>query len=82
MLEALFDDDERTISSSLINLCYYNPECYKDKFKSAAGDSGLNFSSQISAIETTNMSIDVGVNLSQSLILFKILRRKIGTKFV
>ena len=37
--------------SSTINLCRHLAENYEDEFKAAAGDSGLTFSGQISAIE-------------------------------
>ena len=43
MLEALSDNVEEIISSSLINLCHYIAEYYEDKFVPAAGDSGLTF---------------------------------------
>ena len=41
MLEVLSDNIECTISSNLINVCYYIAEYYEDEFVSAAGDSGL-----------------------------------------
>ena len=44
MLVVLSDNIEGEISSILINLCHYIAEYYKDKFVSAAGDSGLTFS--------------------------------------
>ena len=44
ILEALSNDIEENISSSLINLCHYIAEYYEDEFVSAAGDSGLTFS--------------------------------------
>ena len=43
MLEALSNNIEGSISSSLINLCHYIAECYENEFVSAAGDSGLTF---------------------------------------
>ena len=80
MLEALFDNVEGTILSSLINVCYYFVECYKDEFISAGGGCGLTFSGQIFTIETASMMDDVGVNISQFHILLRILRYKIGPK--
>ena len=80
MLEVLSDNIEGTISSSLINLCHYISECYKDEFILAAGDSGLTFSSQMSDIETTSMMNDVGINTLQLIILLRILRDKIGAE--
>ena len=44
ILEALSDNVEENISSSLINLCHYIAEYYEDEFVSAAGDSVLTFS--------------------------------------
>ena len=58
MLEALSDNVEENISSSLINLCHYITEYYEDKFVSAAGDSGFTFSDSIPAIETASMMND------------------------
>ena len=80
MLKVLSDTIEGKISSSLINVCHYIVECYKDKFVLAAGDSGLTFSGSISAIETTSMMNDVGINISPLCILLRILRHKIGDK--
>ena len=39
MLEALSNNIERNISSSLIKICNFSAECYEDEFVSAAGDS-------------------------------------------
>ena len=44
MLEAISDNVEGTISSSLINVYQYFGEFYEDEFISATGDSGLTFS--------------------------------------
>ena len=43
MLEALSDNVEGNISSSLINLCHYITAYYEDWFVSTAGNSGLTF---------------------------------------
>ena len=64
--------------SSAINLCRYLAENYKDEFKAAADDSGLTFSGQISDAETTSMMSDDDLNISQLLILLRILRNKLG----
>ena len=80
MLESLSDNFEGNILSRLINLCYYIAEYYEDEFLSVAGDSCLTFSGSISAIETTSMMNDVGINISQLRILLRILRHKIGPK--
>ena len=64
MLEALYNNIEGSISSSLIYLCHYIAECYENEFVSAAGDSGLTFSSSISTIETISMINDVDINIS------------------
>ena len=62
----------------MINSCHYIAEYYEDNFISAAGDSGLTFSSSMSAIETASMMNDVGINISQLCILHITLRYKIG----
>ena len=43
MLEALSDNVEGNISSSLNNLCHYIAEYYEDGFVSTAGNSCLTF---------------------------------------
>ena len=78
MLEALYNNVNGNISSSLINLCHYMAEFYEEEYTSAAGDSGLTFSGSMSAIETTGMMNDGGINISQLRILLRILRHKIG----
>ena len=80
MLVALSDNVEGNILSGLINLCHYIAEYYEDEFVSAAGDSGLNFSGSISAINTAIMMNDVGINISQLRILLGISRHKFGAK--
>ena len=50
--------------SSTINVCRYVAENYEDEFITVAGDSGLTFSGQISAIETASMMSDIGLNIS------------------
>ena len=72
MIVALSDNIEGKISSSLINLCHYIAEYYEDEFVSAAGDSGLTLSSSLSAIETTSIMNDVGINISQLRVLLRI----------
>ena len=55
-LETLYaNSDDSYYSSTVINVCYYLAETYEGKFKSAAGDSSLIFSGQISAVDTTSM---------------------------
>ena len=81
ILEALSDNVEGNISSSLINLCHYIAEYYKDEFVSAASDPGLTFSGVMSAIETASMMNNVGINFSQLRILLRILQHKISAKF-
>ena len=80
MLEALSNNGNGNISSSLINLCHYIAKFYEEEYVSAAGDSGLTFSGFMSAIETASMMNDVGINTSQLRILFRILQHKIGAK--
>ena len=64
--------------SSTINLCRYLAENYEDEFISAAGDSGLTFSGQMSAVETASMMSDVGLNISQLRILLRTLRNQLS----
>ena len=71
MLEALSDNVEGNMSSSLINVCHCIAEYYEDEFVSAAGDTGLIFSGSISPIETTSMINDSGINISQLRILLR-----------
>ena len=65
--------DNNNHPSSTIHLCRYRAENYGDKFISAAGDSGLTFLGQMSAIETVSLMSDVGLNISQLRILLRIL---------
>ena len=58
----------------------YLPENCENEFIAVAGDSGLTFSGQISAVETASMMSDVGLNISQLRILLRILRNKFGAK--
>ena len=74
------NSDDNYHPSSTINLCRYLVENYEDEFITAAGNSGLSFSGQMSAIETTSMMSDVGLNISQLCILLRILRNKLGAK--
>ena len=64
--------------SSTIDLCRYLAEKNEDEFITAAGDSGLTFSGQMSAVETASMMSDVSLNISQLRILLKILHNKLG----
>ena len=64
MLEALSNNIEGSISSSLINLFPYLADCFENEFVSAAGDSDLLFSSSISTIITISMINDVDINIS------------------
>ena len=82
MLEALSNNDEKNISLSLINVCHYIAEYYVDEFVSVAGDSDLTFSSPMSTIEISSMMNDVGFNVSQLRTLLRILRHKIGAKYI
>ena len=66
--------------SSTTHLCHYLAENYEDEFINAAGDSGLSFSGQISAVETTSMISDIGLNISSLRILLRILHNKLGAK--
>ena len=63
-------------------LCRYIVENYEDEFKTAAGDFGLTFYGQISAVETASIMSDVGLNISQLRILLRILRDKLDTKML
>ena len=72
--------DDNCHPSSTINLCHYLAENYEDEFISAAGDSDLTFSGQMSAIETSSLMSDVGFNISQLRVLLRILRNKLGAK--
>ena len=44
-------------------MCYL-AENYEDEFITAAGDSGLTSSDQMSAVKTASMMSDVGFNIS------------------
>ena len=80
-LEALScNSDDNYHPSSIINMYRYLAEKYEDEFITTAGDSGLLFSGQISAVETTSMMNDIGLNISQLHILIRILRNKLGAK--
>ena len=50
----------------------------KIEFITTAGDSGLTFSGQMSAVEIVSMMIDVGLDISQLRILLRILWNKLG----
>ena len=72
------NSDNNCHPSSTINVCRYLAENYEDEFITAAGDSGLSFSSQMSAVETASIMSDVGINISQLCILLRILHNKLG----
>ena len=80
MLEALSNNINGNISSSLINLCHYMTKFYEEEYTSATGDSGLTYSGSMSTIESASMMNDFGINISQLRILLRILRHKIGAK--
>ena len=50
ILETISDNIKGNISSSLINVCHYITEYCEYEFVSTAGNSGLTFSSSMSAI--------------------------------
>ena len=62
-----------------MSLCCIN---YGDEFITTAGDSGQIFSGQISAIESTSMMSDVGLNISQLRVHLRMLRNKLGAKML
>jgi len=64
MLKALYDNVDGNISSRLINLCHSIAKSYEDELVSAAKNSGLTFSSSMSAIKTVSMMNGVGINIS------------------
>ena len=74
------NSDNNYHPSSTINLCRYLADNYEDAFISAAGDSGLTFSGQMSAVETAILIGNIGLNISQLCILLRILRNKLGAK--
>ena len=49
---------------------------------STTGESGLTFSGQMSAVETASMMSGVGLNISQLRFLLRILRNKLGAKYL
>ena len=61
-------------------LCRCLVENYEEEFITAADDSGLTFSGQMSTVETASMMSDGGLNISQPRILLKIVRNKLGTR--
>lgn len=62
----------------MINLYYYLADNCGDEFISGAGNTGLQFSSEMNSVETTGIIIDVGSNISQLRILLRILSYKLG----
>ena len=77
-----YNSDDSDHSSSTINLCRYLAEKYEEEFISATRDSGLTFSGQMSADETASMMSDVDLNIYQLRIILRILRNKLGVKFL
>ena len=69
------NSDNSDYSLSIINLCRYLAETYEDEFIPAAGDSDLTLSSEMSAVETTSIISDNGLNISQSCLFLRILRK-------
>ena len=59
------DIDYNYHPSSTINLCRYLADNYENEFISAAGDYGLTFSGQMSAVQTVSLMSYVGLNISQ-----------------
>ena len=55
------NSDNNYHPSSTINLCRYLAKNYEDEFITAAGDSGLTFSGQMSAVEIAGLMSDVGL---------------------
>ena len=60
----------------MINSYHYSAENYGDEFMSAAGDTGLKFSSE--SVENTSMINDVGLNISYLRIFLRIPSYKLG----
>ena len=78
-LEALScNSDDNYHPSSTPHLCRYFAENYEDEFITATGDSGFILSGQMSAVETTSIMIDVGLDIYQLRILVRILRNNLG----
>ena len=61
-------------------LCRCLVENYEEEFITAADDSGLTFSGQMSTVETASMMSDVGLNIHQLRIILRILRNKLGAQ--
>ena len=72
--------DDSNFSSNVINVSYHIAEICEDDFISTTGDSGLLHSGQMTAVETTSMMSDVGLDISQLYILLRIFRHKLGAK--
>ena len=62
----------------MINLYHYLADNCGDEFMSAAGDTGLTFSSEMNSVETTSMINNVGLDISQLRIFLRILSYKLG----
>ena len=73
-LDALSNNLEKKLSSSMISLYHYLADNFEDEFMSTTGGTGLAFSNQMSSVENINMISDVGLNTSQLRILRWILR--------
>ena len=74
------NSDNNNHPSPTINVYRYLGQNYEDECISTTGDSDLTFSGQISAVETTSMMSDVGLNISQLRIHLRILCNKLGKK--
>ena len=72
--------DDNYHPSSTINVCRYLADNYEDEFISATGDSSLIFSGKMSAVETSSMMSDIGLNIFQLRFLLRLLRNKLGAK--
>ena len=68
-LDALSNNLEKKLSSSMISLYHYLADNFEDEFMSTTGGTGLAFSNQMSSVENINMISDVGLNTSQLRIL-------------
>ena len=67
------DSDDNYYSSSTIHLCRCLAENYEDEFITAAGDSSLTFSGQMTGVETVSMMSNTGLNIYQFRILLRFL---------
>ena len=49
----------KILSSSVINMCHYLADSFENEFRSTTGGTGLNFSGQISSVETVNLMSNI-----------------------